>query len=340
MLVLGIESTCDETACAIVRNGREILSNTIASQTDLHDVYGGVVPELACRRHIDVLIPTIRQALEEANVSLEDIDLIAAAYGPGLIGAILIGLNGAKSLSWTLQKPFVGVNHIEAHLYAALMSTPSPPSFPCLGLVVSGGHTSLVEVLDIGQYKLLGQTVDDAVGEAFDKTAKILGLPYPGGPLIEALAKEGDANRFPLKGGRVKGRPLDFSFSGLKTSVLYAAKGPNSSPKDPLTLSEEDKKHLAASFQKAALGDIHKKTLLALGSKTYHGLLIGGGVCHNQELRRLFQGENTGVPVYFPPPGLITDNAAMIAGLGYHVYRNQGPSPLSLQASTRIPFHH
>ncbi len=210
MLALGIESTCDETACAIVQDGRSILSNIIASQIDLHKEYGGVVPELACRRHIDLMMPVIDQALTQAKMTLAHIDLIAVAHGPGLIGALLIGLNTAKALAWALQKPFIGVNHIEAHLYAALMSYEKEIHFPCLGVVASGGHTAIVLIQELGVYQLLGQTVDDAIGEAFDKVAKMLDLPYPGGPQIEKLALYGDPYRYPFKAGRVKGHPLDF----------------------------------------------------------------------------------------------------------------------------------
>ena len=209
MLVLGIETTCDETACAVVKDGREILSNIVFSQEDLHNDFGGVVPELACRRHIDVLIPVIDQALQQAKCSLDDIDLFSVAYGPGLIGALLIGLNAAKSLALCTNKPFIGVNHVEAHLYAALMSNPQV-DFPCLGIVLSGGHTNLIYMKGIGQYELIGQTVDDAIGEAFDKAAKIMGLPYPGGPPIEALAATGNPQRFPLKQEQSKEVPSTF----------------------------------------------------------------------------------------------------------------------------------
>lgn len=261
MLVLGIESTCDETACAIVRDGQDILANVVASQIDLHDEYGGVVPELACRRHIDLMIPVIEQALEQAKISLDDIDLIAVAHGPGLIGALLIGLNTAKALSFALQKPFIGVNHVEAHLYAALMSNPQTVEFPCLGVVLSGGHTALVLINQIGEYELIGQTVDDAVGEAFDKVAKMLDLPYPGGPQIEQLARLGNPQRHSFKAGQVKGHPLDFSFSGLKTAVLYTIRGPKGQGSD-IVLTDADKTDIAASFQQAALEDIVKKNAL------------------------------------------------------------------------------
>ncbi|MCE5316451.1 MAG: tRNA (adenosine(37)-N6)-threonylcarbamoyltransferase complex transferase subunit TsaD [Parachlamydia sp.] len=335
MLVLGIESTCDETGCAIVRDGKEILSNVVSSQIDLHEQYGGVVPELACRRHIDIMIPVMRQAMEEANADWSDIDLIAVAHAPGLIGALLIGLQTAKALAIALQKPFIGVNHIEAHLYAALMSHETPVAFPALGVILSGGHTSLVRMENVGRYVRIGQTADDAVGEAFDKVAKLLGLPYPGGPQVETLALKGDPDRFALRAGQVKGRPFDFSFSGLKTGVLYALKGQNG--KSDTGLSEQERCDLAASFQKTALQDILRKTLEAARQQDCRSVVFGGGVTSNQALRRLFQ-ENAGeLALYWPSTGLSLDNAAMIAGLGYHLYQNRGKGdPLDLDAITRI----
>ncbi|CUI16598.1 O-sialoglycoprotein endopeptidase [Candidatus Protochlamydia naegleriophila] len=339
MLVLGIESTCDETACAIVRDGQDILANVVASQIDLHDEYGGVVPELACRRHIDLMIPVIEQAREQAKISLDDIDLIAVAHGPGLIGALLIGLNTAKALSFALQKPFIGVNHVEAHLYAALMSNPQTVEFPCLGVVLSGGHTALVLINQIGEYELIGQTVDDAVGEAFDKVAKMLDLPYPGGPQIEQLARLGNPQRHSFKAGQVKGHPLDFSFSGLKTAVLYTIRGPKGQGSD-IVLTDADKTDIAASFQQAALEDIVKKTLSAANRHGIKTLLFGGGVTNNQHLRHLFQVAAPSFNYCWPSAGLSLDNAAMIAGLGYHRYRLQGKGDeMELEPLVRIPFH-
>jgi N6-L-threonylcarbamoyladenine synthase len=338
--VLGIESTCDETACAIVRDGHEILSNVVSSQIDLHKEYGGVVPELACRRHIDVIIPVIEEALREAQLELTDVDLIAVASGPGLIGALLVGLNTAKALALGLKKPFVGVNHVEAHLYATIMTYREAIKFPSLGVVVSGGHTNLIHIKDIGQYSLISGTVDDSVGEAFDKVAAMIGLPYPGGPEIEALAKDADSNYFKMKPGVVKGRPLDFSFSGLKTKVLYAAKGQGSNKYSPLLISEDEKKHLAASFQECALNDIVNKSKLALNEFTCKSIILGGGVCNNQRLKDLFVEGIQDTPVFFPPKGLTMDNAAMIAGLGFHYFKkgSSGDS-LDLEASARSIFH-
>jgi N6-L-threonylcarbamoyladenine synthase len=336
MLVLGIETTCDETACAVVKEGKKILSNAIASQNDLHSLYGGVYPELACRRHFDLMLPMIEQALREAEVSPADIDLISVAYGPGLIGALLLGVHTAKSLALAWNKPFVGVNHVEAHLYASWMGCEAP-EFPALGVVISGGHTFLVRMQDIGHYEMIGQTVDDAIGEAFDKVAVMLDLPYPGGPEIEKLARQGDPKRYPFKAGVVKGKPWNFSFSGLKTNVLYTVKGQNCDKRAPSQITQEDKPHIAASFQEAALGDIAHKALAAaeqFGCKT---IFLGGGVTHNQRLRELFQASK--VPVHWPLGGLSLDNAAMIAGLGYHIFRQkncQGDS-FDLEPRPRIP---
>lgn len=332
MIVLGIESTCDETAVAIVRDGHEILANCVASQEDLHAKYGGVFPELACRRHMDVVIPLIDKTLGESGI--QKVDLIAVARGPGLMGALLIGMHVAKTLSMAWNVPFVGVNHVEAHLYAAMMGE-KEPELPGIGVVLSGGHTSLLEIESLGKYRQIGATVDDAIGEAFDKVASLLDLPYPGGPEIEKLAKDGDPQKYALRAGSVKGRPFDFSFSGLKTNVLYTLKGQGKNKADSTILGEDEKKDLAASFQRAAFDDVVKKTLKARDELGLKAVYLGGGVCANQNLRERFLKEN----VYFPGKGLSTDNAAMIAGLGYHIYQRNGRSdPLDLEALPRIPF--
>lgn len=334
MLVLGIETTCDETAIAVVRDGKTILSNAISSQSEMHRQFGGVYPEMAARQHVDLFIPTLEQALLEAKVSQKEIDLIAVAKGPGLIGPLMIGLSAAKALSLAWEKPFVGVNHVEAHLYAAMMSN-QVFDFPALGIVLSGGHTFLVQILAVGQYELIGTTVDDAIGEAFDKVAALLDLPYPGGPEIESLAKQGDPTYFPFKAGKVKGHPLDFSFSGLKTHVLYAIKGQNGDKSGLTTLSEIEKRHLAASFQETALNDIAVKARAAAKTFDCRAIYVGGGVSQNKRLRELLTG--TSCPVYWPGKGLSLDNGAMIAGLGFH--RFQGKSdPLDLEPQTRITF--
>ena len=339
MLVLGIESTCDETSAAVVRQGKEILSNVVASQHDIHSKFGGVFPELASRRHVDVIIPVIDEALSKAKVTLQAIDLIAVANGPGLIGALLIGLNAAKTLAFSLNKPFIGINHVEAHLYAAIMSQPTPPPFPCLGVVLSGAHTSLVYLPEMGRYELLGQTVDDAIGEAFDKVGKILDLPYPGGPKIEALAKEGDPNKYPFKAGKVKGKPLHFSFSGIKTGVLYTVKGQNGSILDADAMTTSDKQNIAASFQQTVFFDVISKTLKAAKDRNCQSIIFGGGVTNNKHLREMFSDATSQHQLYWPSKGLSLDNAAMIAGLGYHCYRHQeAGDPLDLEAFPRIGF--
>jgi tRNA N6-adenosine threonylcarbamoyltransferase len=338
MLVLGIESTCDETSCAIVKDGKHILSNVVFSQTDLHENFGGVVPELACRRHVDVLLPVLKKALSEAGAALADIDLIAVAHGPGLIGALLLGLNTAKSLSLALDIPFIGVNHIQAHLYAALMSQPDVQDFPYLGVVISGGHTALVKMHSFTRYELIGQTIDDALGEAFDKVAKILDVPYPGGPNIEKLALKGDPFAYPFKPSKIKDKEFDFSFSGLKTRVLYQVKGQNSSGNSQL-LSLQDKQDIAASFQRAALGDVLDKTLSAASVHQIQHIVFGGGVSNNQCLRKMFADVRPDLVYYWPGLGLSLDNAAMIAGLGYHNFKERGEGDsLGLEAQTRIPF--
>ena len=333
MNVLGIETTCDETAASVVTNGIKILSNVIATQVEMHQQFGGVYPEMAAREHVQAIIPTIHTALNEAAISPGEIDLIAVAKGPGLIGPLLIGMNAAKTLSMAWNKPFIGINHVEAHLYAAMMSHEAF-IFPALGLVVSGGHTFLVEIFDVGKYSMIGTTVDDAIGEAFDKVAALLGLPYPGGPQIEALAREGDPKRYPFKAGVVKGHPWDFSFSGLKTSVLYAIKGQNGNKNEKTVLSEQEKKDVAASFQKAALEDVVKKTLRAAKIYGSRAIYAGGGVSNNQILREKLQAE---VPVFWPEKGLALDNAAMIAGLGYHSFQGKC-DPYTLEPQTRIHF--
>lgn len=327
MLVLGIESTCDETACAVVRKGDEILSNVISSQIDLHAAYGGVVPELACRRHIDLIIPVIQQALDEAKINFEDVDLFAASQGPGLVGAIMIGFNTARALSLALGKPFIGINHVDAHLYAPLMHTKNL-HFPCLGVVLSGGHTSLINMKSLFSYETISGTVDDAIGEAFDKTAKILSLPYPGGPQIEMLAKQGNRLAYQFRAGRVKGAPLHFSFSGLKTAVLYAIKDKE--------LSFEEKCDVAASFQHAAFQDVIDKTVLAAKQYNCSRIVFGGGVTNNQHLRRMFSEQAGHLEHYWPSVGLSLDNAAMIAGLAYHQYKHRGGDTLDKEVFTFI----
>jgi len=335
MNVLGIETTCDETAVSVVRDGQEILSNVISSQAEVHQQFGGVYPEMASRQHVDLLIPTVDEALRVAGLKREEIDLIAVAKGPGLIGPLLIGLNGAKALSLAWEIPFIGVNHVEAHLYAAMMSNQNY-LFSSLGVVISGGHTFLTRILDVGSYEQIGTTVDDAIGEAFDKVASLLDLPYPGGPEVEKLAKGGDPSRFPFKAGRVKGQPWDFSFSGLKTNVLYAIKGQNGDKKGITKISEEEKRDVAASFQEVALGDVCNKAMRAAKEFDCGAIYVGGGVSQNRRLREMFDESEAPCPIYWPSRDLCLDNGAMIAGLGFHKFKSQG-DPLDLEPLTRIP---
>ncbi|MCP5470356.1 MAG: tRNA (adenosine(37)-N6)-threonylcarbamoyltransferase complex transferase subunit TsaD [Chlamydiales bacterium] len=329
MIVLGIETTCDETGVALVRDGHEILLNLVATQ-EVHEVYGGVVPELACRRHIDVLAPMVEKALAIAKP-----DLIAVAHAPGLIGALLIGLNFAKALSLGSGIPFVGVNHIEAHLYAAMMGHDVP--LPALGVVLSGGHTELLYIEKLGHYKLIGKTQDDAIGEAFDKTAKLLDLPYPGGPEVEKLAKRGTPC-YPFKAGRVKKNPFAFSFSGLKTAVLYQVKGQDGNKRDKSALTDEEKANIAASFQETALRDVAHKAIRASQQFSTRSIVLGGGVTCNQRLRALLE-ESANIPLFFPPPGLSLDNGAMIAGLGYHQFMAKGGDALDLEPKPRTELY-
>ncbi len=336
MFVLGIESTCDETAAAIVVDGKTILSNIIHSQIPLHQKFGGVFPEVASRSHVEAMPIVIKEAIKEANISLKDIDLVSVARGPGLIGPLLIGMNTAKALAFSLKKPLIGVNHVEAHLYAAIMGQDTP-IFPALGIVVSGGHTFLVVIENIGTYKKIGGTVDDAIGEAFDKVGKLLDLPYPGGPEIEKLALLGNPSKLHFKAGIVKEKPYDFSFSGLKTNVFYSIHGQNSPKGATCHLTSEEKADLAAAFQETALHDIANKALKAASAFNLKAIYVGGGVSNNQRLKEILKEKIKNIPTFFPGKGLSLDNGAMIAGLGFQGYQKQGHGDsLNLEALTRI----
>jgi N6-L-threonylcarbamoyladenine synthase len=337
MLVLGIETTCDETAASIVEDGHKILSNIVFSQQHLHKKFGGVYPELASRSHIDKILIIIEEALAKANVKLENIDLIAVAKEPGLIGSLLIGLNTAKGLSLALNKPFIGINHIEAHLYASMME--NELMFPALGVVISGGHTMLLKVLGIGSYEMIGTTIDDAIGECFDKVASILDLPYPGGPEIEKLALGADGNKYKFKAGKIDNNPFDFSFSGLKTKVLYTVKGQSSKKDSPSLIEEKEKKHIAASFQKCAFEDLIKKTILAIKQFNLKAIYFGGGVSNNQTLKEMYEQAENKPFIFWPPKGLSLDNAAMIAGLGFHKFKKSFESDkLDIEPQTTSSF--
>ncbi len=315
MLVLGIETSCDETAAAVVADGRRVLSNVVATQFELHAQYGGVVPELAARRHLENILPVIQAALDQAGVSLKEIDGLAVSQGPGLIGALVIGMAAAKALAFTLKKTLVGVHHLEAHILAAFL-TETPPSFPFVALVVSGGHTNLYEVRGFKDMALLGRSRDDAAGEAFDKVAKLMGLGYPGGVKIEALASRGNPTAFSLPRPRIVKEPLTFSFSGLKTAVAYLLK------QQPEILSDAGAQaDLAASFQEAVVDSLLSRAWLALKQTKGTRLVVCGGVAANTRLRRVLmeQAQADGVELFLPPLSLCTDNAAMVAALGYHL---------------------
>lgn len=316
MLVLGIETSCDETAAAVVRDGKSILSSIISSQVELHKPYGGVVPELASREHLERIEPIVNEAISRSGVTLDDIDAIAVTQGPGLIGSLLVGVCFAKALAFSASKPFIGVNHIEGHVFSVVFDNP-PIEYPALALIVSGGHTNLFFIPEAGKYKLVARTRDDAAGEAFDKVAKMLGLGYPGGPIIERLASEGDPYSIKFSIPKITDGKPDFSFSGLKTAVARYIKEKGIEPAKDGQVSEEIK-NLCASFQLTAIRSLvlpMEKMALQLKPNT---LIVAGGVACNMLLREESAkvAQNLGIPIYFPSRHLSTDNAAMIAAAG------------------------
>jgi N6-L-threonylcarbamoyladenine synthase len=315
MLVLGLETSCDETAAAVLKDGDTLLSNIINDQIDIHSEYGGIVPELAGRSHNERVHRVILEAVKEAGVTLKDIDLIAVTMGPGLIGSLLVGLNTAKGLSYGLKTPMIGVNHLEGHILAIFLQ--KKIEFPFIGLVVSGGHTDLYRVSDFGQYKLLGRTRDDAAGESFDKVGKMLGLPYPGGPAIEKLARNGNGKAHKFPRAYLEKGSLDFSFSGLKTSVRTFL---NQREQDNrITLTDED---ISACFQDAVLDVLVDKLISACKGEKLSRVVVTGGVASNGALREAVKKEAQcwGIEAYFPDPVFCTDNAAMIACAGYYKF--------------------
>ena len=340
-IVLGIESTCDETGASVVADGYEVRSNVVASQVELHAKYRGVVPEIASRAHIENILPVVRESLGSAGTALDQVDAVAVAHRPGLIGSLLIGVTAAKTLAWALGKPLIGVDHVHAHLYSGMLEKNETPPMPAVGLVCSGGHTALYRINGWLDVRLLGSTIDDAVGEAYDKVAAILGLGYPGGPVLDDLAARGDpkAIRFPRT--LLDRDSLDFSFSGLKTAVLYHVRGvpqrgQNVKSEPNRKLSEQELSDIAASFQAACIDVISEKLNRAVARFGARSVIIGGGVSANRGLRDAM-GKSP-LPVSFPPMRYCTDNAAMSAGLG-HVYLEQNRfSTLDLDAITYSQF--
>lgn len=317
--ILGIESSCDETSVAVVKNGRKVLSNVINTQIAIHTQFGGVVPEIASRKHVENISNVTKQALKEANVTFDDIDAIACTYGPGLVGALLVGVSYAKALSYAINKPLVGTNHIKGHIAANYITNPNlKPPFLCL--VISGGHTHLVNIKNYKDFEIMGKTRDDAIGEAFDKVARVIGLGYPGGPKVDNLAKEGIAN---IVLPKTHFENLDFSFSGIKTSVI------NLHHKNP----DVNKADLCASFEKTVTEELINNTLEAAKILNINKIALAGGVSANSYIRASFENlKNDGYEIYYPELKLCTDNAAMIASAGYYEFINGKISDLTLNA--------
>lgn len=329
--ILAIESSCDETSAAVVVNGREVLSNVIASQIDTHKKYGGVVPEVASRMHIEAISGVVEEALEKANVTLDKIDAIGVTYGPGLVGALLVGLQFAKGLSFATKKPLIGVNHIEGHICANYIQHKELKP-PFVSLVVSGGHTFIVHVKDYGNYEVIGQTRDDAAGEAYDKVARALGLGYPGGPKIDKLAKEGNPKAIAFPKANFHEETLDFSFSGVKSAVL------NYLNKCKMQNIEANKADVAASFQYAVIDVLKENVLMTCKKRNVKTIAIAGGVASNSSLRETLikEASKRGIEVLFPAPILCTDNAAMIGSAAYFNFVNGKISDLNLNAKPNL----
>ena len=319
IITLGIESSCDETSVAVVKNGREVLSNIINSQIKIHEKFGGVVPEIASRNHVEAISDVTKKALEEAKITFDDIDNIACTYGPGLVGALLVGVSYAKGLSYALNKPLTGTNHIEGHIAANYISHKDlKPPFLCL--IISGGHTDLVHIQDYDKFEIIGRTKDDAIGEAFDKVARVIGLGYPGGPKVDKLAKEGQAN-IELPKTHIEG--LDFSFSGIKTAII------NLHHKNP----EINKADLCASFEKYVTDILINNSLKSAKQLQINTIALAGGVSANSYIREQFlKLQEEGYKIYYPAPILCTDNAAMIASAGYYRFISGVTSSLDLNA--------
>lgn len=329
-LILGIETSCDETSICVLENGRKILSNIISSQIPVHRKFGGVVPEIASRQHIDAIAMVFDEAMKEAQVHPSELDAIAVTYGPGLVGALLVGLTFAKGLAFALDKPLIGVNHLEGHFYANYLSNEKLEP-PFIALIVSGGHTSLLNVHNYQSFEVMGQTVDDAAGEAFDKVARVLGLPYPGGPEVDALAKLGNKYAIKFPHAKVAGE-YDFSFSGLKSAVINYL---NTSRQKGMDINKAD---VCASFQDAVVAVLVKKSIAAMQAHGYNKLVMAGGVSANSCLRESLNEavQNIKGELYYPPSVLCTDNAAMIACRGYYLYKGGFKSSFDLNADPSL----
>jgi N6-L-threonylcarbamoyladenine synthase len=324
--ILAIETSCDETAAAVIQDGRHIVSNVVASQIDLHAQYGGVFPEIASRAHIEAIVPVIDKAMKTAYIGWHDLDAVAVTYGPGLAGSLLVGVNTAKGIALGRRLPLIGVNHIEGHIYAHWLETetagaasPDDLTFPLLVLIVSGGHTELVLMRGHRQYQRLGATMDDAAGEAFDKVGRLLGLPYPGGPAIEEAARRGDRTRFSFPRAWLEDS-YNFSFSGLKTAVLRVVQKYGDPQTDNHTVRGLPVAHLAAAFQAAAVEVLAEKTIRAAADYEATAILLSGGVSANQALRTTVTAQVGSIPVYYPPIALCTDNAAMIGAAAHQSF--------------------
>jgi N6-L-threonylcarbamoyladenine synthase len=357
LLILGIETSCDETAAAVVEDAPRILSSIVASQMDTHGKYGGVVPELASREHLRAIVPVVREALAQAGVEYSSLSAIAATEGPGLVGSLLVGLTYAKALCFAQNLPLIGVNHIEGHIHAVVIEARlegASVELPALALVASGGHTHLFEVVEGFCYRLLGRTRDDAAGEAFDKVAKLLGFSYPGGPLIDQLAVHGDPVAIPLPLAKMKGNPLDFSFSGLKTAVLrwveqrgmeaeisarraLLRQNPRPSANEWLAVTPQTTLDLLASFQRTVVEELMRRVLSAVEQTGAASVIISGGVACNSALRTAARSAPLGCPVFFPTPALSTDNAAMIAAAAFPRLARREFSGFDLKAKANLP---